>query len=111
MITKLSQTDYVSKTNSYTLKKDATLLSKIEGEWSKFLRFDDDTMWDMNDMKYYDLTRMSFTLPSDSTVREDLVLLKYGREDEAEEFKTILEEVQRRDRKLRSSNNKESSHH
>lgn len=44
---------------------------------------------------------MAFTLPSDSTVRDDLVLLKSFKEDKAEDAKIRLEEVQRHDRKLR----------
>jgi len=41
-------------------------------------------------------------LPSDSTLREDLKLLKSGNEDAASDAKVKLEEIQRRDRKLRS---------
>ena len=44
---------------------------------------------------------MKFTLPSDSTVREDLVTFKTGLEEEADAVKIKLEEMQRKDRKLR----------
>lgn len=83
---------------------------KIEGEWSKFLKFDDEEYWDISTTKYYPLLRMDYTLPSDSTLRDDLIHLKYGREDEGEYAKVRLEEVQRRDRKLRSKYSTKKDH-
>lgn len=44
---------------------------------------------------------MKFTLPSDSTVRQDLIVFKNGSEEEADTVKIKLEEIQRKDRKLR----------
>ena len=44
---------------------------------------------------------MDFTLPSDSTFREDVLLFKEGKEDEAQKIKEKYEEIQRNDRKLR----------
>ena len=48
---------------------------------------------------------MAMTLPSDSTFREDLILLKKGNEDLAQKCKIKLEELQRNDRKLREKMN------
>jgi hypothetical protein len=48
---------------------------------------------------------MKFTLQSDSTLREDLILLKSKNEELAGEAKCKLEEIQRRDRKLRAKYN------
>jgi hypothetical protein len=45
---------------------------------------------------------MAYTLPSDSTLREDLSLLKSGNEEAAGESKVKLEDMQRKDRKLRA---------
>jgi sialic acid synthase SpsE len=59
-------------------------------------------VWDYNEFAHYDLKYMKFTLPSDSTIREDLVLLKSGNEQSASEAKTKLEELQRHDRKMRA---------
>ena len=44
---------------------------------------------------------MSFTLPSDARLRGDVLLLKYGYDEFAQEAKIRLEELQRSDRKLR----------
>lgn len=44
---------------------------------------------------------MDFTLPSDSTFREDLVWFKTQDLDMAQKYKVKLEEIQRNDRKLR----------
>jgi hypothetical protein len=49
---------------------------------------------------------MDFILPSDSTVREDIILLKHGYQDLAQEAKSYLEEKQRYERKLREKNRK-----
>jgi len=43
-------------------------------------------------------------LPSDSNFRTDLLYLKTGDEIKAQDAKTSLEEVQRKDRKLRDQN-------
>ena len=45
--------------------------------------------------------RQDFTLPSDSTYREDIVLMKNGLLDLAQHAKINLEEKQRNDKKLR----------
>jgi hypothetical protein len=45
---------------------------------------------------------MAYTLPSDSTFREDLNLLKKD-EEASQRYKIKLEEIQRNDRKLRDT--------
>jgi hypothetical protein len=54
---------------------------------------------------------MKYTLPSDSTIREDLALLKNGDEDAAGKAKVKLEELQRKDRKLRAQHSGKDGHH
>jgi hypothetical protein len=44
---------------------------------------------------------MSYTLPSDSRLRWDVLLLKNGYEEWAQQAKIRLEELQRADRKFR----------
>ncbi len=90
------------KDGNYTLNKNHTSFVEIKGEWSKNLYFDDELAWDYNDYVHFELLRMKFTLPSDSTIREDLVLLKSGDVDAAGQAKVKLEELQRKDRKLRA---------
>lgn len=49
---------------------------------------------------------MKFTLPSDSSFREDIIYLKLRNEDMSQKTKVLMEEIQRNDRKLREKNNK-----
>jgi hypothetical protein len=88
---------------SYTLNKNHFVFFKVSGEWSKNVFIDDEIFWNYDDYKHYELERMGFTLPSDSTFREDSVTLKRGLIDEAEAAKVKLEEMQRKDRKLRAA--------
>ena len=101
-ITRVSQSTFNPKDNTYTLNKNHTSFVEIKGEWSKNLYFDDELAWDYNDYAHFDLLRQSFTLPSDSTFREDSLKLKAGDEDAAGIAKNNLEELQRKDRKLRA---------
>ena len=45
--------------------------------------------------------KMDFTLPSDSHYRDDIILYKMGLDDQAQDAKTYLEEIQRNDALLR----------
>jgi len=49
------------------------------------------------------MEKMDYTLPSDSIYREDILLLKNGYFDLAQEAKSYLEENQRYDKKSRES--------
>ncbi len=90
--------------DKFTLKDDFTIFASFKGNWTSNYYFDDELIWDYEDYKHFDLLRMAYTLPSDSTCREDLVLLRNGDEEKAGEAKIKLEEIQRRDRKLRQKN-------
>jgi len=48
------------------------------------------------------MERMNFTLPSDCNYRDDLILLKMRLTDKSQEAKVFLEEIQRKDKSLRS---------
>jgi hypothetical protein len=80
------------------------VFASIKGEWSKNIFIDDELYWNYDDFKHYELTSQEYTLPSDSTYREDRNLLKEGKIDEAEQAKIRMEELQRKDRKLRGNN-------
>jgi len=47
------------------------------------------------------MERIGYILPSDSQLRPDIVLWRMGLETKAQEAKTYLEEIQRRDKDLR----------
>jgi hypothetical protein len=81
------------------------VLCNIEGEFSNIIRFDDVPYWEYDNYEFPKFLRMGYTLPSDSTFREDIVWLKQDNEDEAQKAKIRLEEIQRNDRKLRSKKN------
>ena len=103
-ILKLSQTTFNPKDNSYTLNKNYKPIVDVHGEWTKNIYFDSEIIWDNSDYPHYDLLRQKFTLNSDSTLRDDLILLKNHQEDEASKAKIRLEEIQRKDKKLREKN-------
>ena len=48
---------------------------------------------------------MDFTLKSDSRFRDDILIYVTGDEELGQEAKIYLEELQRKDRKLRAENN------
>ncbi len=50
------------------------------------------------------MEKMNYTLPSDSRFRWDIILLRHGHEEWAQQAKIRIEEVQRSDRKLRLKN-------
>ena len=82
-------------------KADNLILHKFEGEWSHYLNCDNVQMWKQGEIDLPKLEKMSYTLPSDSRLRSDIILLKNGHEDWAQQAKIRLEESQRADRKLR----------
>ena len=102
VITRKSQCDYNEKENSFTPKDKHFIFSKIEGEWTDYLKIDETIYWDYATFGHYPLERAGeLVLESDSTKREDLIILKLGNESEAQKAKVRLEEIQRKDKKLR----------
>jgi hypothetical protein len=82
------------------------VVSNIEGEFAEFINFDNIAYWEYSNYEFPKMRRMGFTLPSDSTFRDDIIMLKSGDEEEAQRCKIMLEEIQRHDRKLRNNNQK-----
>lgn len=77
------------------------ILSKFEGEWSNFMKCDNVEYWRNGELEFPTMEKMKFTLPSDSRLRADVILLKNGYEEYAQQAKMSLEEIQRNDKKLR----------
>lgn len=65
------------------------------------MKIDDKEYWRQGECELPNMEKMEFMLPSDSSLREDIILLKHGYEEYAQEAKTYLEEIQRNDRNLR----------
>ena len=78
----------------------------MEGEFTSYINFDNNTYWKAGQYEFPKFYRSSYTLPSDSTFREDLVWFKTGDLDMAQKYKIKLEELQRNDRKLRGDTSK-----
>lgn len=87
--------------------KEKHIVSSIEGEFTNYLKFDGETYWEYQKDVFPAMKRMAFTLPSDSTFREDLIWLKQNDEDTSQKLKIKLEEIQRNDKKLREAHVKE----
>jgi hypothetical protein len=82
------------------------VISTLEGEWTNYINFDGVTYWRQGGVQLLPMERMNFTLPSDSTYREDILLYKNNHIDYAQDAKVYLEEIQRNDKKLREIYNK-----
>ena len=89
--------------SNHVLLKGYTSVSKISGEWTNFLKFDDVEYWGVNDeiilTMYHD---ENYMLPSDGSLRTDLKCLEKDKEDASQKEKERLEVRQREDRKLRA---------
>ena len=83
-----------------------TEISKIEGYWTMFLDIDKKRYWSFDEYRPYPLANVSDPLPSDSSLRPDLKCMIEENMEEAQVQKDILENIQRRDRKLRGDSGK-----
>jgi len=87
-------------------------LSSIEGYWTLYLDIDGVRYWSFNDYRPFILTPAPSILPSDSSHRLDIKAMIKENVEEAQIQKDILENIQRRDRKLRADYSKNAkSHH
>lgn len=103
VITSISKNaKFDKKDKSYNITDvNKHILSNIEGEYSNHIKFDSDVYWQKENLAHPKYKRMNFTLPSDSTFREDIIWMKKKDEDMAQKAKINLEEIQRRDKKNR----------
>ena len=77
------------------------IISHCEGEWNNFINFEDKTYWEQGKFEFNKIEKQEYTLPSDSIYRPDILLMKNGKLDLAQQAKINLEEIQRNDKKLR----------
>lgn len=78
-------------------------LGVVEGTWPVELKIDGANYWKFTDTRPYRLRPANDLLPSDSSLRSDLIALIRGDEQSAQEKKDILENQQRNDRRLRNA--------
>lgn len=81
-------------------------MSTVEGEFTNMVRFDGKSYWVYDYDGFPKIKRMKNILDSDSMYRDDLVWIKKGDENLSQRFKVKLEEIQRKDKKLREDNMK-----
>jgi len=94
-----------NKKNSVFDSKD--VISLCEGNWIDNLSFDGKMYWEIGRIMPSDIERIDdFLLPSDTQLREDIILLKNNCPKEAEKLKSSLEEKERNDKKLREEHQK-----
>ena len=96
--------------SNHTLLKGYQSICKISGEWTNNIKFDDEEYWGIYDepllTMYHDENMM---LPSDGSVRSDLLCFIKGDIDSSQKEKEGLEVRQREDRKLRAKWAKENT--
>lgn len=97
----LKKEDEKTKLFNYIPKGNFTKFLEVSGNWTTNFDCDDTTLWDRKSSKYSKLLRCKYTLPSDCTLRSDLVNLRNNNKEKSQEEKIKLEEIQRNDRKLR----------
>jgi hypothetical protein len=86
-----------------TEKDKGTVLGEITGSWLGYLDIDGVRYWDIRDTPLASQPiPTAEPLMSDSRFRDDLRYLLEGNTELAQEYKTMLEEAQRYDRKLRT---------
>lgn len=81
-------------------------LSKIEGYWTLFIDIDNKRYWSFDEYRPYLVKDTPNPLPSDSRFRPDLKAWIEDNQEEAQAQKDILENLQRRDNKLRHDKHK-----
>jgi hypothetical protein len=87
---------------NHTIKDDATALVNIEGGWTRDCLFDGDEYWNIDDYPLLQEFDFSYIIPSDGRFRNDRLEFIKGNIEKAQEEKEFLENLQRKDRKLRA---------
>lgn len=91
---------YDKKEDTYSID-EKLIMSSIEGEWNSHCNIDGKNYWNSGEIKSGKAFKPKFVLPSDSHLREDIIFYKAGKNELAQFAKMNLEDVQRKDDKLR----------
>ncbi len=79
---------------------------KVTGRWTKYIVFDGEKMFDYYQNRYCTMKDQKSPLLSNSNYRQDVVYRRLNNVVQSQEFKEVLEVKQRRDRKLRETEEK-----
>jgi hypothetical protein len=90
--------DLINDINDLDSKKK---LCNIEGAFLDEIMFDDKVYYSFDNSVFPKFFRENFVLPSDSCYRKDEILFKMKEKDLCQKYKILLEELQRKDYKLR----------
>ena len=86
---------------NHTLNKGYKSLCKIEGEWTSSIRFDDIEYWDIDDYQLIQMYHYGYLLPSDSSLRLDLINFIKDDQEKSQIEKEKIEADAERDINLR----------
>jgi len=88
-------------------KEDAVeQIDSLQGSWITHLQIGSKQYWNFENYLPAQVKKINNPLPSDCTFRLDVLHLKKNEENLAQKYKEELEEIQRRDKKLRQQKNK-----
>ena len=77
------------------IEKNAQCLSEIEGEFMSYINFDKRCYWRFGEKEFPQMKRDTFTLPSDSCYRDDLIWFRENDLELSQRFKVFMEEKQK----------------
>ena len=90
---------------NHSLKKGAQTLCKIEGEWTSSIKFDDEEYWDIEDYQLIQMYHYGFLLPSDASLRLDLINFIKDEQEKSQAEKEKNEAQEEKDDELRKKYN------
>lgn len=99
-IAKTTDVKYDQKKNIYNVDENK-ILSHIEGEYNNYVEIDGKNTWNIAEYPFADIYLQNYMLPSDSQFRSDLILYKNEKIEMAQYAKMNMEDLQRKDVKLR----------
>jgi hypothetical protein len=91
---------------NHILNKGYKSLCKIEGEWTSYIKFDDIEYWDIEDYQLIQMYHYGHLLPSDSSLRLDLINFIKDDQEKSQIEKEKIEADAEKDINLRKKNAK-----
>ncbi|EGR33814.1 PH domain protein [Ichthyophthirius multifiliis] len=90
------------KIEGLNLKEDVKeQICNIKGFWNKEIVVDGEFLWNQEEPLPFVLEGEENPIPSDCSWRQDLLYLRAGDKVKGQQYKEVIEDIQRKDRKLR----------